>query len=66
MALATSTESISEKIRHLADHLPPGATWDEVLCRVSLRRSVERGLAQSEAGQTIPQEKILKEFGLTE
>ena len=66
MAMATSTESISEKVRHLADQLPANATWDDVMYQVALRRSIERGLAQSEARQTIPHEEILKEFGLTE
>lgn len=64
--MATSSEPISEKVRHLADQLPPNATWDDVMYQVALRRSIERGLAQSEAGQTIPHEEILKEFGLTE
>lgn len=64
--MASSTESISEKVRHLADQLPSNATWDDVMYRVVLRRSIERGLAQSEAGETIPHEEILKEFDLTE
>lgn len=66
MAMATSTESISEKVRHLADQLPANATWDDVMYQVALCRSIERGLAQSEARKTIPHEEILKEFGLTE
>lgn len=64
--MATSPESVSEKVRHLADHLPANATWDDVMYQVVLRRSIERGLAQSEAGQTISHEEILKEFGFTE
>ena len=64
--MATSPESISEKVHHLADQLPTNATWDDVMYQVALRRSIERGLAQSEAGQTIPHEEILKAFGFTE
>jgi len=64
--MASSHESISEKVRHLADQLPTNSTWDDVMYQVALRCSIERGLAQSETGQTIPYEEILKEFGFTE
>jgi len=64
--MATAPETIREKVRDLAEHLPPNATWDDVMYQVAMRRSVEQGLKESEAGQTIPHEDILKEFGLAE
>jgi predicted transcriptional regulator len=64
--MATAPETIREKVRDLAEHLPPNATWDDVMYQVAVRRSVEQGLKESEAGQTIPHEEILKEFGLAE
>jgi hypothetical protein len=64
--MATAPETIREKVRDLAEHLPPNATWDDVMYQVAVRRSVEQGLKESEAGQTIPHEDILKEFGLAE
>lgn len=64
--MATNPETIREKVRDLAEHLPPNATWDDVMYQVAARRSVEQGIKESEAGQTIPHEDILKEFGLAE
>ena len=62
----SATVSIRQKIHELADQLPGNATWNDVRYQVELRASIERGLAQSEAGQTIPHEDILKEFGIAE
>jgi len=64
--MASTPETIREKVRDLAEHLPPNATWDDVMYQVAVRRSVEQGLKESEAGQTIAHEDILKEFGLAE
>ena len=61
--MATNPETIREKVRDLAEHLPPNATWNDVMYQVAVYRSVERGLKESETGQTIPHEEILKEFG---
>lgn len=58
--------TIQQKVHELADHLPSDATWEDVRYQVELRSSIERGLAQSEAGKTIPHEDILKEFGIAE
>jgi len=58
--------SIRQKVHELADLLPGDATWSDVRYQVELRASIERGLAQSEAGQTIPHEDILREFGIAE
>lgn len=64
--MSATNETIRHKVHDLADQLPSDATWDDVMYQVALRRSIERGLAQSEAGQTIPHEDIVKEFGLAE
>lgn len=64
--MGTVIETIRDKVRHLADELPQGATWDDVLYRVALCRSVERGLADAQAGRLVPVEKLLKEYGIEE
>jgi predicted transcriptional regulator len=64
--MSAITENIREKVRHLADQLPPGATWDDVLYRAALCRSIERGLADAEAGRLIPVEELLREYGIEE
>lgn len=64
--MSPSTASIRQKVHELADQLPPDATWDDVRHQIEFRASVERGLSQSEAGEGIPHEDILKEFGIAE
>lgn len=53
-------------MRELVDHLPDDATWDDVMYRIAVRRSIEIGLRESEAGQGVDTETLRKEFGLTE
>jgi len=65
-AMASTTETIRQKVHQLADALPSNATWQDVRYQVELRASVERGLADSEAGRTTPHDEVLKEFGIAE
>ncbi|HWY25030.1 MAG TPA: hypothetical protein VNX47_08925 [Nevskia sp.] len=58
--------TISDKLHQLADQLPRNATWSDVRYQVELQASIERGLAQSDAGQTIAHEDILRDFGIAE
>ncbi|MDR3416800.1 MAG: hypothetical protein P4L83_11490 [Nevskia sp.] len=60
------TSTIRQKVHELADRLPSNATWNDVRYEVELCASIERGLAQSEAGQGVPHEDVLKEFGIAE
>jgi predicted transcriptional regulator len=60
------TPTIREKVHELADQLPSDATWGDVRYQVELRASIERGLTQSESGQLISHQDILKEFGIAE
>ncbi len=62
--MSASAESIREKVHHLADELPPEASWDDVLYRAALCRSIERGLADAEAGRVVPVEDLLQEYGI--
>lgn len=48
----------------LLDTLPEDVSWDEIAYRMEVRASIERGLADSRAGRTVPHEQVLKEFGI--
>ena len=50
----------------LIDQLPDDVSWDEIAYRVEVRASIERGLADIEAGRVKTHEEVLKEFGLDE
>ncbi|MCP4488321.1 MAG: hypothetical protein GY820_13525 [Gammaproteobacteria bacterium] len=49
---------------HLIDQLPEGSTWNDAIYEMVIRREIELGLEDSEAGRTTPVEDIRKEYGL--
>ena len=59
-----SNASAKQQAHELIDQLPDNATWDEIAYRVEVHASIERGLAESEAGRVTPQEEIEKRFGI--
>ncbi|MBI3344906.1 MAG: hypothetical protein HY028_08650 [Gammaproteobacteria bacterium] len=60
-----TTANLKQAAHHLIDQLPDDSTWDDLAYQIEVRASIERGLADSEAGRLIPQEEIEKHFGIT-
>jgi predicted transcriptional regulator len=56
--------SAKQQARELLDQLPDNVTWDEIAYRVEVHASIERGLADSDAGRVTPQEEVEKHFGI--
>ena len=54
--------TVKEQVRQLADKLPDSATWDDVLYEVYVYQAVEQGLADADAGRTVSQEEVEREF----
>ena len=54
-----------QEAHKLIDQLPETAGWDELIYEAALHRAVEQGLAEANAGQLIPVEDLLKEYGLS-
>lgn len=50
----------------LVDDLPPGADWDELIYRAVVRKEIEAGIADSEAGRVKTTHQIRREFGLAD
>ena len=57
--------NIKEAARQLIDQLPDEVTGDELAYRIEVRASIERGLADADAGCLISQEEVEKRFGIT-
>lgn len=57
--------SIKQEARRLVDQLPENSTWDDLMHEIYVRQSIEKGLADSEAGRTTNVEEVRKEFGLS-
>ena len=61
-----ASANVKQQVHELVDHLPDDATWDDVMYRIAVRRSIEIGLRESEAGEGVGTETLRKDFGLAE
>ena len=61
-----SSPPTKRQAHELIDALPDSATWDDVAYEVELRASIERGMADSDAGRVVAVEDLMKELGLEE
>lgn len=50
--------SVKTEARRLVDALPDDATWDDVMYRLYVRQSIERGLEDSDAGRTVSHDEV--------
>lgn len=57
--------NVKETALKLIDQLPDDISWDELVYRIEVRASIERGLAAADAGRLIPHDEVKKHFGLT-
>jgi len=65
LKVATPSE-VKESAKTMIDQLPSrGLTWEKLTYHVGMRASIERGLAEANAGLLIAQEEIEKEFDLS-
>jgi predicted transcriptional regulator len=60
------TSPLKQQAHALVDSLPESATWEDLAYEAELRASIDRGLADAEAGRVIPVEDLMKEFGAEE
>lgn len=51
-----------EAARQLIDHLPDQATWDDIMHELYVKQKIEEGLADVNAGRTIPHEQVKAEL----
>lgn len=54
-------QPIKQSAQEILDHLPVDASWEDLLYRLVVRREIERGLADSEAGRTTPIEVVMEQ-----
>lgn len=48
--------------RQIIDHLPDQATWDDIMYELYVKQKIEEGLADIEAGRTVPHEQVKAEL----
>ena len=57
---------LKQQAHALIEHLPDSATWDDVVYEMAVRRSIERSLADANAGRLTDVKDVRREFGLPE
>lgn len=55
---------IKEEARQLIESLPEDSDWDDLMELIYVRKTIESGLADSEAGRTVPNDEVRRLFGL--
>jgi predicted transcriptional regulator len=64
--MATAALTPKQQAHELLKQMPDNVTWDEVVYELAVRRSIERGLADADAGRLSDINDIRREFGLAE
>jgi predicted transcriptional regulator len=59
-----SVSGIKDEAHRLVDNLGENATWDDLMYEIYVRQAIERGLADSAAGRTMPVEDVRVRYGL--
>ena len=54
--------SAKDAARQIIDHLPEQATWDDIMYELYVKSKIEAGLADIEAGRTVPHEQVKAEL----
>jgi predicted transcriptional regulator len=53
-------ETAKEQVRQLLEVLPDDATFEDIQYHIYVRQKIEQGLADVEAGRTIPHEEVVR------
>ena len=48
--------------KELIEQLPDQSTWDDIMYEMYVKQKIEEGLADIEAGRTIPHEQVKAEL----
>ena len=59
-------QTVKKEARRLVEGLPEGATWDDVEYEIYVRRAIEAGIADSDAGAVETVAEVRRSYGLPE
>jgi predicted transcriptional regulator len=54
--------SAKDAAQQVIEHLPDQATWDDIMYELYVKQKIEEGLADVEAGRTIPHDQLKAEL----
>ncbi len=62
--MASVIKTAKQQAHELLARLPDDASWDDVVYQMAARRSIERGLADVQAGRLTDLKEVLAELGV--
>jgi predicted transcriptional regulator len=54
-----SAPDVKREAQRLVEQLPEHASWDDLMYEIYVRQSVERGIADADAGRLIAHDEVL-------
>lgn len=54
--------NVKDTLREIADELPEGSSWDDVMYRIYVRQKIEAGITEAEAGDVLSHEEVFSKF----
>ena len=58
--------NVKIEAHRLVDQLSDTATWDDLMYEIYVRQSIDRGLADSDAGRVTDVRQVRTQFGLSQ
>jgi hypothetical protein len=55
--------TVKEEARRLLDRLPDGASWDDLMYEIYVRKKIAAGLKAAEEGKLVSHEEVKRRFG---
>ena len=61
-----ATTDIKQQAHILVDSLPDDATWDDLMYKIYVRKAIEAGIEDADAGRLVDVREVRRRFGLPE
>jgi len=61
-----NSRTLKDEARDLVERLSPDATWDDLMHQIYVRKALESGIADSDAGRTLDVGEVRCRFSLPE
>lgn len=58
--------TVKKEAHKLIDQLPDDATWEDLMREIYVRKTIEQGIADSQAGRTSDVNEVRRKYGLPE
>lgn len=56
--------SIKREAQRLVEQLPEQASWDDLMYEIYVRQTVDRGIADADAGRVVSHDEAMRRLGL--